>query len=204
MPRIRTNRLFGRASDLDVSKRAGKVIKGLDGNPDLDEPPVTPKDLAARKKTFDELIIAATKGGSLATAQKDAARAALLSDLNKDASYVDINCNENMTILLSSGFEAVNTNHAQSVLNPPVIIAAEQAQTGKVRLRIKGDRNRRAVLGRVKTMDGDYGPVITFEGSRKILFGGLRAGVEYVFQLCGLGGSTGQSDWSEPVSKIAT
>jgi hypothetical protein len=203
MPQIRTNRLFGRASDLDVSKRAGSVIKGLTGNPDLDDPPVTPTQLAALKKTFDESIVAANKGGSLATAQKEAARAAVVAALNKDASYVDINCEEDIVILRSSGFEPVSTNRAQTVLNPPVIVAAEQAQTGEVKLRVKGDRNRRAILGRVKTMDGDYGPVITFKNSRTILFDGLKAGVTHIFQLCGLGGSTGQSDWSEPVSKIA-
>ena len=203
MPLIRTSRSFGRASDLDVSKRAGSVVKGLTGNADLDEPPVTPTQLTALKKTFDDAVIAATKGGSLATAQKDAARAELLSALNKDASYVDINCDEDMTILLSSGFEPVSTNRAQSVLPAPVITAAEYGQSGEVRLRVSGDSNRKAVLGRVKTMDGDWGPVITFKNSRTILFEGLKAGVTYMFQLCGLGGSTGQSDWSEPVSKVA-
>jgi hypothetical protein len=31
----------------------------------------------------------------------------------------------------------------------------------------------------------------------------LAAGTTYVMQLCGLGGSSGQSDWSEPVTKVA-
>jgi hypothetical protein len=35
--------------------------------------------------------------------------------------------------------------------------------------------------------------------SRKILFDNLLGGVTYVIQLMGIGGSTGQSDWSEPV-----
>jgi hypothetical protein len=204
MPLIKTSRSFGRASDLDVSKRAGSVIKGLTGNKDLAEPPVTPTQLATLKKTFDDAVIAADKGGSLATAQKDAARMALVTALNKDASYVDIHCDEDMTIVLSSGFEPVNTNRAQAVLNPPVITGTEYGQTGQIRLRVGGDRNRKAILGRVKTMDGEWGPVLTFKNSRSILFDGLKSGVTYLFQLCGLGGSTGQSDWSEPVTKIAT
>ena len=36
-----------------------------------------------------------------------------------------------------------------------------------------------------------------------ILFDGLKAGTTYVMQLMGLGGSTGQSDWSDPVEKMA-
>jgi hypothetical protein len=37
----------------------------------------------------------------------------------------------------------------------------------------------------------------------EVLFNGLTAGTTYVMQLCGIGGSTGKSDWSDPVSKIA-
>jgi hypothetical protein len=203
MPLTRTSRSYGQSPDLDVSAFTGGVIAGLTGNADLANPPVEPKALANLKKTFDDAIIAAAEGGSLATAQKNAARAALVTALNKNASYVDINCDEDMTILLSSGYEAVSTNRAQSVLNPPEVTRAEYGQAGEIKLRVKGDPNRKAVLGRCKTMDGDWGPVLTFKSSRSILFHGLKAGTTYAMQLCGLGGSTGQSDWSEPVSKMA-
>jgi hypothetical protein len=203
MPLIRTSRSYGRLPDLDVSAFTGSVIVGLTGNEHLAEPPAAPKELATLKKTFDDAIIAAAGGGALATAQKDAARAALITALNKDASYVDINCDEDLTILLSAGYEAVSTNRAQTVLNPPEVIGVEYGQTGEVRLRVKGDPNRKAIQGRCKTMDGDWGPVLTFKNSRSILFDGLKAGTTYVMQLCGLGGSTGRSDWSEPESKMA-
>jgi hypothetical protein len=203
MPRIRTSRSYGKFPDLDVSAFAGSIIVGLTGNAELAEPPVAPKELATLKKTFDDAIIAAAEGGSLAIAQKDAARAALVTALNKDASYVDINCDGDLAILLSSGYAAVSTNRAQTVLNAPEVTAAEYGQAGEIKLRVKGDPNRKAVLGRCKAMDGDWGPVLTFKSSRAILFHGLKAGTTYVMQLCGLGGSTGQSDWSEPVSKMA-
>jgi hypothetical protein len=203
MPRIRTSRSYGKFPDLGVSAFSGGVIVGLTGNEHLAEPPVPPKELATLKKTFDDAIIAAAGGGALATAQKDAARAALVTALNKEASYVDINCDEDLTILLSSGFGAVSTNRTQTVLNPPEVIGVEYGQAGEVRLRVKGDPNRKAIQGRCKTMDGDWGPVLTFKNSRSILFDGLKAGTTYVMQLCGLGGSTGQSDWSEPENKMA-
>lgn len=203
MPRIRTSRLYGRASDLDLSKAAGKVVTGLTGNPDLNQPPVLPVDLLALKKTFDDSIIKADKGGSLATAQKDAARAALFSAMNKDASYVDINCDEDLTILLSSGYEPVSTNRTQTVLGAPEVIAVEYGQSGEIKVRVKGDPNRRVIQGRIKSVGGEYGPVISFKSSRRIVFDSLIAGTTYVMQLCGLGGLTGQSDWSEPVTKTA-
>src|SRR4051812_25889270 len=119
MPQVRTSRSYSRLPDLGVSAFSGGVISGLTGNEELADPPVKPTALATLKKTFDDAIIAASEGGALAMAHKEAARAALISALNKDASYVDINCDEDLTILLSSGYEAVSTNRAQTVLNPP-------------------------------------------------------------------------------------
>jgi len=34
-------------------------------------------------------------------------------------------------------------------------------------------------------------------------FKGLTAGVTYVMQICAVGGTTGQSEWSDPVSHMA-
>jgi hypothetical protein len=39
--------------------------------------------------------------------------------------------------------------------------------------------------------------------SQLLALEGLTAGVTCITQLCAIGGSTGQSDWSEPVSKMA-
>jgi hypothetical protein len=188
MPAIRTSRYYTKLPDTELSKFVGGNIKGFTNNPDLDDPPVTPAQLTTLKKTFDDAIVAASGGGTLATATKDAARAACVAALDKNASYVDINCDEDLTILLSSGYQSVSTNRAQVVLNPPQIVAADYAQAGEIKLRVTG---------------GEFGPVVSFKNSKNILFKGLTAGTTYVMQLCGLGGLTGQSDWSEPVSKMA-
>lgn len=142
-------------------------------------------------------------GGTLKTAIKDAARAACITALDKDASYVDINCDDDMTILLGSGYEPVSTNRTQVVLDAPQVIGVSYPQTGQLKLRVKGDPNRKAIQGRIKTTGDEYGPVVSFKNSKQILFESLTAGTTYVMQLIGLGGSTGKSDWSEPVSKMA-
>ena len=83
-------------------------------------------------------------------------------------------------------------------------MAVDYGQTGVLKLRIKGDPHRKGIQGRIKDVKGtEFGPAITFRNSKSILFNGLVAGTTYVMELCGIGGSTGQSDWSEPVSKIA-
>jgi hypothetical protein len=72
-----------------------------------------------------------------------------------------------------------------------------------LKVRITGDPNRRDIQGRIKdAKGGEFGPVVTFRNSKAILFDGVIAGVAYVMQLIGLGGSMGKSE-SEPVTKMA-
>lgn len=202
--KIRTKRGFERMAPVEISQVAGKTIAGFTGNAELPEPPVIATALAAKKVVLDDAIIKAVKGGSLATARRNALLVDMIVDLNKNASYVDINCNDDLTILLSSGYEAVSTNRAQRILNPPQIIAVENGQSGELRARIRADRNAKSFVGRIKQANGsEFGPTISFASSRKIIFEGLTAGVSYVVELMAIGGSTGQSDWSAPGEGMA-
>src|SRR6266446_965569 len=103
MTSSRTNRKFAKLPDTELSKFIGGTIAGLTGNTDLPDPVVTTKELGTLKATFDNAIVKANNGGTLATAQKNAARAAVIDALNKNASYVDINCEGELPILLSAG-----------------------------------------------------------------------------------------------------
>lgn len=203
MPKIRTNRLYSQMNDLALFKFGSKTAEMLTGNVFFPKPPVSPGDLTIKLTTFKDAMTKADGGGKYLTAEKDAARGDVTTALDKNASYTDMECNNDLTTLLSSGYQPVNTNRARTVLEAPVVIASKYGQTGEIQLRVKGNRNRRAIQGRVKQVNGDFGPIITFATSREILFKGLAAGTTYVMQVCGLGGSTGQSDWSAPVTKVA-
>lgn len=61
----------------------------------------------------------------------------------------------------------------------------------------------RAFEGRIKAAGGEFGPAISFASSRWIIFAGLTAGINYTLQLCAIGGSTGKSDWSDPITKMS-
>lgn len=201
MGQIRTKRGFEKLSDLDVSKLTGKTIAGFTDNPEVADPPVTVPVLTEQKDSYDDYIIKADKGGNLATARKNGQRAVVIDSLNKNASYVDIKCNDDMAILLSSGYESVSTNRAQSVLDAPVVIDVDNSMSGVLKPRVRVAPNTKSLLGRIKEANGsEFGPTVSFKNSRSILFTGLSKGVTYVYQLCGVGGSTGQSNWSDPSS----
>ncbi|MBA3961752.1 MAG: hypothetical protein H0X40_07615 [Chthoniobacterales bacterium] len=147
-----------------------------------------------------DLIIFGTKAGRLKTAQKNAAGAAVVDALDKDASFTDIISNGGPSIIMQIGYEPVSTNRAQNMLNPPEVVAIETPQAAQLKLRVRSDRNTKSFVGRIKkATDGDYGPTVSFASSRKVIFTGLLGGVTYVMQLMVIGGTTGQSDWSDPV-----
>jgi hypothetical protein len=76
-------------------------------------------------------------------------------------------------MLVSSGYKAVSTNRAHTVLDPPKILAAEYAHAGEIRLRVTGAPNRKAILGRIKAAGGsEFGPTISFKSPKLILLKG--------------------------------
>lgn len=123
--------------------------------------------------------------------------------LRKDAFYVAAAANNNLAVLLSSGFEAVSTNRTQTPLPQLAVASVETAQAGELKVKVQTQANVRAYEGRIKAAGSEFGPSISFASSRAILFKGLTAGVNYTLQLCAIGGSTGKSDWSDPVTKMA-
>jgi len=201
---LRTYKNFGEFTPLGVYNQLGLVIDGCDGNTAFPNLPVSVADMKAQQPTLNEAILEAQTGGSEAKAKRKNVVDQTVTMLRKNASYVDIQCNNDMAILRSSGFEPVSTNRAQSELYAPEILHVEHGQSGQLRPRVKAQRNVKSYVGRIKEANGsEFGPNLSFASSRKIVFGGLKAGVTYVVQLMAIGGSNGQSDWSEPATKMA-
>ncbi len=64
-------------------------------------------------------------------------------------------------------------------------------------------KNTSMYEGRAKGPTGDWFPSVFTGDSQHITFGGLKPGTNYTVQVRALGGSTGQSDWSDPSSHMA-
>src|SRR5690349_18741134 len=101
--KARTSMLFAQLTDGNLSKFGGGVIDGLTAQaakfPAL---PVDVATLTTLKHDFDAARAATVDAGKAATAAKNAARAALIDALRKDAFYVAIAANNNLAVLLSS------------------------------------------------------------------------------------------------------
>ena len=148
-------------------------------------------------------MAAAQTGGPGDTAAKNNSRQALLGDLRRVATYVQMTCNDDPALLLSSGFQAQSTNRASTPLEQPQSLSIKNGGSGQLVATIDPVRNANMYEGRIKIEGGDWLPSVFTGDSQHIYFKGLTPGKTYTVQVRALGGSTGQSDWSDPSSHMA-
>ncbi len=194
---------FAQLPDSDLDEFTGAVVAGLTGNTAFPTPAVSLADLTAAQTAFEDAMTAMAQGGTQATAAKNAARQTLIGLLRKEANYVQLTGNNDLPTLLSSGFLVSSTNTAQSPLDTPSILQITNEMSTQLVVRLQGVDNARAYEMQVKNGTGGFVPAGTFVQSRRVVLTGLTPGQTYTVQARAVGGSTGYSDWSDPVSHMA-
>lgn len=204
MAQLRVALAFARLPDKELDNFALGVKDSLTGNAAYPTPPVTLANLETARADFEQKIADASSGGPPATAAKNNSRQVLLGMLRQIAAYVQMNCNNDMAALLSSGFQAMSTNRASLPLEKPVGLQIDNGNTGELVASVTPVKNTSLYEGRIKLQSsGEWQPSIFTGDSQHITFTGLTPGVVYTIQVRALGGSTGQSDWSDPSSHMA-
>ncbi|PYS45885.1 MAG: hypothetical protein DMF68_20835 [Acidobacteria bacterium] len=194
---------FAKLSDMELDNFAQSVVDALTGNATYPQPPVTLANLQAAKDDFTTKLAAAQVGGPADTAAKNNSRQTLVGMLRQVAIYVQMNCNNDVALLLGSGFQAQNVNNAQVPLTRPEGLVIKNGTSGQLVARVNPVKNTSMYEGRAKDDTGDWQPSIFTGDSQHIIFNGLTPGKTYTVQVRALGGSTGQSDWSDPSSHMA-
>jgi hypothetical protein len=105
--------------------------------------------------------------------------------------------------LLSSGFSAVTNSRTRSPLAKPVIDHIANDQSTQLALRLQPISNARAYEVRMSYDTSGWQAVGAFTQARRIVLENLTPGTTYTLQARAIGGSTGYSDWSDPVSHMA-
>ena len=194
---------FGRLSDTELDNFAQGVIDAMTGNTAFPTPPVTLANLQTAQDDFTARMAAAQTGGLADTAAKNNSRQTLITMLRDVAAYVQIKCNNDPAILLSSGFQMQSTNRAQVELAQPQSLSLKNGAAGQLIGRVDPVKSASMYEGRIKPIDGDWLPSVFTGDSQHIIFNGLTRGKDYTAQVRALGGSTGQSDWSDPSTHMA-
>ena len=196
---------FATLPDVELDAFVENVIASMATNPNYILPAPTIAVLTSASNTFKNALAATVQGGTMATAAKDAARATLVALLRQEANYVQGIANNNLAVLLSSGFESVTTSNAQTPLDKPAILKIINGVSGQLKLRGTAIANAKSYEMRKMTVPGVWdAATVIFTKARTMIWVGLTPGTMYTFSFRAIGGSTGASDWSDPVSHMAT
>ena len=198
---------FTTAGDHQLEDTAGAVIKGLTENATYASPPVTLAALQTALTAFSTAIAAQEQGGAAATADKNNKRDTLVGLLRQLAGYVQQNCGNDLAKLLSSGFEAVSASRSQRPLDTPRILSLDNGNTGQLLVKVSPIANAKCYEVRYAALTsgtpGQWQSGGLFTNSRAMPVNGLTPGTMYQVQVRAIGGTTGYSDWSDPVSHMS-
>lgn len=200
---IQVSYKFASEPDMELDNFAGSVFTKMTGNAVFPTPPAdaTLTMLHTAQLDFTDKINAAAGGGVEDTEAKNLSRQALLEILRKLAGYVQITANTREDVL-SAGFETRSTSNARHALPKPAGLTVNNGTAGQLLARLVAPiKNTNLYEGRASADGGTAWLPSVFTGdSRRVIFAGLTPGSVYTMQVRALGGSTGQSDWSDPVS----
>ena len=204
--RYRVSNAFTILSDNDLIGFNTMLITCLTGNAAFPGLPVSIADLTALLEAFQDAVNAmALNSSSQLTAERDEARTALLDALRKTAAYIQSVALNSLSMLLSSGFSAASPSSSPTPLPAPVILLVQNLASTQVLMRLSPISNAKSYETQLST---DGGKTWVSGGissqARRIVLKNLTPGMVYNIQSRAIGGSTGQSGWSTPVSLMAT
>lgn len=204
---IRVALSFATFNDAQLNSFAILVIACLKSNSLFPDLPLTIAALTALQTAFEAAMTAAAQGGPKDTAAKNEARDALVSALRQIAAYVQSLGLDNMSSVLSSGFDVVVPGNGQTPLDQPVLTKLDNSVSTQLQLRLQAVPNAKAY--QVQYGSGVNGSVTwqeagIFPNSRGIALTSLTPGTVYSARIRAVGGATRYSDWSAPVSLMAT
>jgi chitodextrinase len=89
-------------------------------------------------------------------------------------------------------------------LPAPAILGIVNGASTKLTLNVQAVANAKAYEVRLCTTPNTWLPAGTYTQARRIVVEGLTPGTIYTFQVRAVGGSTGYSGWSDPLTHMAT
>jgi len=190
----------------------GWIIACMKGNAAFPKPPIPlvppvppdptqPVDMTTRMNNLDAAAKNAVGGGVIQTALKNAALEAAFEGLDANGLYVQTMARTNLPMFLTSGYQAMSTNRAQSPLDTPSITGIDNDTPTQLDVHLSTVAN--ALGYEVQILIAGVWTTVKFSPqARTITLTGLTTGTVVQVRARALGGSTGQSAWSMPGSSI--
>lgn len=198
---------FSKYSDVDLERAAQSIADAMSGNASYPTPPVTIVDLQAAITAFSVALANQWSSGPVGTSTKNDKRAALVALLSKNGSYVQIEANSDLTVLLSSGYKAITTTHTVVPLGVPTLLKVVPIGEGTLMVKAKSVPHAKSYEVRY-ILNEDVDPTnwhsTTFPTPGKMDIIHLLPGKVYRVQIRAIGGLTVRSEWCAPFTQMAT
>ena len=196
---------FPRDPDDDVNHLTLDVEDALTNHPVFIKLPFTMAQVETLRLAFQAAKTEARKGGTDRTRAKKLAKQALTDALIQIALYCQGIGLHDLDLLLSSGFEVNSTNRTSGPLDQAGIKDILNNVSGQLPVRGIGVVNARNYKVQASTDGGKtWLEMGIFNGARLMVLEPVIPGTTYTVRFCGLGGSTTQGPWSDPVTRMAT
>ena len=199
----RVSMQFVQTPDSQLVELSNGTITGMNV-PAFAAAPITTAAMTALQTDFVQKLAAARNGGRVEIAEKNVSRTALIAALRQNANFVQMIADTDMPLLLSSGYKAVSTNRTSGPLTKPVITNVDNFQSTVLMIGADADSRSRAQELRFRTGAGEYKSGGVHTKAKRMMLEEVVPGTTYEVQTRSVGGTTGYSDWSDPVSHMAT
>lgn len=195
---------FAKKNDTDLLAFSLPVHDAFVANPTVVTTcPVTAAQLASANQDFSAKLAATKQGGTTATLDKETSRAALLVLLREIAAWLEGKALGNVDLITQLAFaSATRAKHPQTQLAKPELKHILNELTTQLKLRASPVTNAHSYEVQSRTGSGAWTAAGTFTQARAIVVPNLTPGTVYEFRVRAIGGSTGYSDWSDPVSHM--
>jgi hypothetical protein len=184
------------------------VLNAITGNTNFPNPPV---DLNVLKTTLDAYSVSigdAKDGSKKAKTLRDRLGEEVIRILRALATYVELNCKDDMNTFLSSGFQSRSSARTPAgPLAQPTLNGINQGVSGQLLASRKSVRNARNYDVRI----GQLGPggvppanwlMVTVPNAKAAVpFNGLTPGTTYAVQVRAYGAS-GYTGWSDSMTRM--
>jgi hypothetical protein len=194
---------FTKRSDTDLIAFTRNVIALMTKNAQYSKPSPTLAVVTTAVDALEKAVHDALDGGKIAIATRNAARAEVLSLLRQLAAFVTGNCNSDLLMLLSSGFQPVKAPSPVGVLPAPQNLRLSLTGiSGEMYLRF--DRVTNAATYSIQTAQSPDGPWEdqNLSTSTRVTITDLTPGKVYWVR-ARANGSAGPSGWSGPATAMA-
>lgn len=192
-------------SDAQLIVDVGGIITGLTGNASYPAPSPTLAAVTAALNAFTTAVNDAIGGGVALTSAKNDRRAELVALVRELASYVQVACKGDMTVLLTSGFpiQKPTRNPIGQLPVPANLKVTLGTHTGQLNASAAPVFGAAVYNWRLSTAAA---PTVVVQSAQTTAasntFTGLTPGVVYNAEVNAVG-AAGPSDWSDPVPQMA-